>query len=166
MLKKISWISFYLCTSLLILLLGCYFFKWVEIIFLLNYLLYLFALITLSLTWAISFSISARMRLISLSLNSIGSIIWILALWGKLDFEKYWNLAFIMIITGLLIAFYMKSVKNTSKGLKVITGLSLVTVLIGIYLTGISYFENIAPLIIILGIHSITSAISYFSKNK
>lgn len=164
MLKRIPWVLFYTGTILLLVLLVCYLVKWIEIIFLINYILYVFALLSFSLTWAISLKLSKEIKFISIILSLSGATLWILALLNKIDFEAYWNISFVLIITGLLLALYGKTTRKSFVFIKFAGLISLLNLLSCFYLTGISFFETPAYLIVSLSIHTIITLTGHFRK--
>lgn len=164
MLKRIPWSLFYTGVLILLVLLACYFLKWIEIIFLINYLLYLFAFLSFALTWSLVLKLMMPFKLISLTLSISGACLWILALRNYIDFEAYWNIAFSLMMTGLLIALFGKTTRNASANVKLYTAITLINLLCCFYLTGMAFFESSIYLIISLAAHTVTTLWGQFKK--
>ena len=166
MLKKVPSLLFYLSILLLIFVFVCYVVEWIEIIVLINYTLYLFAILSFLLIWSISTKLNKTLRWTSFGIGLLGTSFWLIALLKIVDFETHWNWSFSLIILGLLLAIYGITSNNTKPALNLLNLCGLLFLFVCIYLTGVSYFEGYTLLFSALSAYSIISLLSHFIKQK
>jgi hypothetical protein len=165
--KKISSVLFYLSLIITFGILICYFFRIILIFETIKYCLIFFSFTIHFLIVKIEeITNNLLSKSISIGLNLIGLLIWNLSLLEFFQFDKTWNSAFLFMLFGLISSLFFFSTKRSSKMMKILTLFSFFMLVIVIYNTGNSVFDNSIILLSILLLFTLFSLISLLSESS
>lgn len=96
----------------------------------------------------------------------VGFILWNLSLFELLKFNEIWNIAFLLMLFGLISSLFFICTKKSSQIMKSLTAFSALMLISVIYITGNSVFDNFIVLYSSLSLFSLFSLISLFFPDK
>jgi hypothetical protein len=135
---KLNSVLFYLSFLAFVGNIIAYFMGFVPMISAINYSLIICLFLGLMLTK----NAPSILKIGIVGLITIGSLIWILAIFKIIDFAMFWKYGMLFIFSGIIWAVWNKVFSRGNNVLKIIFALSAISLLVTTVLTCFSYFDQ------------------------